>query len=259
MNSHEIDFEILGDDIQMLLVELDPDETVVAEAGVMNLMETNIEFATKMGDGSDPEQGVFSSLAGAVKRKFTGESLFMTHFTNTDATSKRKVGFAAPYTGKIIPFDLSKYGGSIICQKDAFLCAAKGTKLSIHLNKKIGSGFFGGEGFIMQRLSGDGMAFLHAGGYIHEIALKSGEPIKIDTGSLVAMTEGVDISIARSGGLKSMAFGGEGIFMTELSGEGTVWIQSLPFSRLADTIISRAPSVGGTETGAGSLLTKLLD
>ncbi|WP_210498483.1 TIGR00266 family protein [Vibrio crassostreae] len=255
--SDVIDYEILGDSLQMVVVELDPEETVIAEAGVMQYMEHGIEFETRMGDGSEADKGFLSKLGGAAKRSFTGESLFMTHFTNHDETQKRKVAFSAPFTGKIVPFDLSKLGGEIICQKDAFLCAAKGTKLSIHFNKKFGAGLFGGEGFIMQKLEGDGMAFVHAGGHIQRVELKEGEPLRIDTGALVAMTSGVDIDIKRAGGLKTMAFGGEGLFLTTLSGSGTVWLQSLPFSNLADSIIAHAPSVGGESQGSGSILGKI--
>lgn len=237
---HEIDYKIHGHDMQVVEVTLDPNETVIAEAGMMNYMESGISFETKMGDGSDPEQGVFGKLFSVGKRMFTGESLFMTYFTNAQATKPRSVAFAAPYPGKIIPFDLSEYNETIICQKDAFLCASLGTKVDIYFSKKLGSGFFGGEGFIMQKLQGDNMAFAHAGGHIIKKELNN-ESLFIDTGCLVAMTEGIDMDITRAGNLKSMVFGGEGLFLTELKGTGSVWLQSLPFSRLADSVIAHAP------------------
>lgn len=250
--SHEIDFEIHGDDLQMVEVELDPGETVIAEAGGMCFMEENIEFETRMGDGSSPGGGFFGALKSVGKRVLTGESLFMTHFTNRGG-QKRKVAFAAPYPGKIIPLDLAKLGGEIICEKDAFLCAALGTSVGIAFNKKLGAGLFGGEGFILQRLQGDGLAFVHAGGTIIRRDLK-GETLRVDTGCLVAMTAGVQYAIQRAGNLKSMIFGGEGLFLATLRGHGTVWLQSLPFSRLADRILANAPSSGGKATGEGSVL-----
>ena len=250
--SHEIDFEIHGDDLQMVEVELDPGETVIAEAGGMCFMEENIEFETRMGDGSSPGGGFFGALKSVGKRVLTGESLFMTHFTNRGG-QKRKVAFAAPYPGKIIPLDLAKLGGEIICEKDAFLCAALGTSVGIAFNKKLGAGLFGGEGFILQRLQGDGLAFVHAGGTIIRRDLK-GETLRVDTGCLVAMTAGVQYDIQRAGNLKSMIFGGEGLFLATLRGHGTVWLQSLPFSRLADRILANAPSSGGKATGEGSVL-----
>lgn len=252
MKSHEIDYKILGDDIQMVEIELDPGETVIAEAGAMTYMEDGIAFESKMGDGSQPQQGFFGKLMGAGKRMLTGESLFMTHFTNK-GRGKRKVGFGAPYPGKIIPVDLAKLGGELICQKDAFLCAAFGTKLEIAFQKKLGAGFFGGEGFILQRLKGDGRAFIHACGTIFRRDLKD-EKIRMDTGCLVAMTPDLDYDIERAGNLKSMFFGGEGLFLATVEGEGTVWMQSLPFSRLADRIIAHAPSSGGSSVGEGSAL-----
>jgi len=243
MDSHEIDYEIIGHSMQMVEIELDPQESVIAEAGAMNYMEEGIEFETKMGDGSDAEQGLMGKLFSAGKRMLTGESVFMTHFTN-HGYQKHRVAFAAPYPGSIIPIDLAEQGGSIICQKDAFLCAALGTKIDIAFNKKLGSGFFGGEGFILQHLIGDGKAFVHAGGTVVEKHL-NGETLKLDTGCLVAFSEGISYDIEMASGLKSMFFGGEGLFLATLSGHGTVWIQSLPFSRLADRIIQHAPSLGG--------------
>ena len=250
--SHEIDFEIHGDDLQMVEIELDPGETVIAEAGGMCFMEEQIEFETKMGDGSTPAGGFFGALKNIGKRVLTGESIFMTHFTNRGG-QKRKVAFAAPYPGKIVPLDLAKLGGEIICEKDAFLCAALGTSIGIAFNRKLGAGLFGGEGFILQRLQGDGLAFVHAGGTIIRRDLK-GETLRVDTGCLVAMTAGVQYDIQRAGNLKSMIFGGEGLFLATLRGHGTVWLQSLPFSRLADRILAHAPSAGGTATGEGSVL-----
>lgn len=254
MRSHEIDFHIHGDDLQTVEIELDPQETVIAEAGAMNWMESEIQFEAKMGDGSEVNSGFINKLFSAGKRILTGESIFMTHFTNHGAL-KRKVAFASPYPGKIMPVDLASVGGEVICQKDAFLCAAKGTEVSIAINKRIGSGFFGGEGFILQRLRGDGMAFLHAGGTVVEKKL-NGEKLRVDTGCIVGYTGQIDYSVEQAGGLRSMLFGGEGLFLATLSGTGTVWLQSLPFSRLADRIISRAPSIGGSSKGEGSVLGK---
>lgn len=252
MKSHEVDYEIVGDDMQMVLVELDPGETVIAEAGAMNYMEEGIAFESRMGDGSKPDQGFFGKMLDAGKRKLTGESLFLTHFTNQGA-GKSHVAFSAPYPGRIIALDLKTVGGDILCQKDAFLCAARGTELGIAFHKKLGAGLFGGEGFILQRLRGDGMAFFHAGGTIVERELH-GETLRIDTGCIVAFQAGVDYDIARAGSLKSMFFGGEGMFLATLRGHGRVWLQSLPFSRLADRIIASAPRAGGSSKGEGSLL-----
>jgi uncharacterized protein (TIGR00266 family) len=249
---HEVDYKILGDDMQIVEVELDPGETVIAEAGAMSYMEEDIEFEARMGDGSEPEQGMFKKLASAVGRKLTGESLFMTHFTNI-GKGKRRVAFAAPYPGKIVALDMAKIGGGLICQKDAFLCAALGTKLSIEFQRRLGAGFFGGEGFILQRLAGDGKAFIQAGGTIIKKKLQ-GETLRVDTGCIVAFTPGITYDIARAGNLKSMFFGGEGLFLATLSGHGTVLLQSLPFSRLADRVIQHAPSVGGSDKGEGSVL-----
>jgi uncharacterized protein (TIGR00266 family) len=252
MRCHEVDYEIIGDDMQLVEVELDPAETVIAEAGAMNYIDDGITFESKMGDGSQPDQGFFGKLFDAGKRVFTGESAFMTHFTNQGA-GKQRVAFAAPYPGKIIPLNMAEHGEQIICQKDAFLCAALGTSVSITFNKKFGSGLFGGEGFILQKLEGDGMAFVHAGGTVVKKQL-NGERLRVDTGCLVAMTAGIDYDIERAGNLKSMVFGGEGLFLATLQGTGTVWLQSLPFSRLADRILANAPRAGGKRTGEGSAL-----
>lgn len=252
MKCHEVDYEIFGDDMQTVEVELDPGETVIAEAGAMNWMEDGISFEAKMGDGSQPDQGFMGKLFSAGKRAITGESMFITHFTN-QARGKKRVAFSAPYPGKIIPLDMAAMGGELICQKDAFLCAALGTRLSIAFSKKLGTGFFGGEGFILQRLQGDGMAFIHAGGTIVKKELHN-EIIRVDTGCIVGFSPGIDYDIERAGNLKSMFFGGEGLFLATLSGQGTVFLQSLPFSRLADRIIAHAPSVGGSSKGEGSVL-----
>lgn len=252
MKCQEIDYEIFGDDMQTVEVELDPFETVIAEAGAMNWMEENINFEAKMGDGSEPEKGIFGKLFDGAKRALTGESIFITHFTNI-GEGKKRVAFAAPYPGKIIPVDMNRMGGRLICQKDAFLCAALGTKVSIAFNKRLGAGFFGGEGFILQKLEGDGMAFLHAGGTIVKKEL-NGEVLKVDTGCIVGFTEGITYDIEKAGNLKSMFFGGEGLFLATLSGYGTVYLQSLPFSRLADRIIQHAPKMGGSRKGEGGIL-----
>jgi uncharacterized protein (TIGR00266 family) len=257
MKCQEIDYEIFGDDMQTVEVELDPHETVIAEAGAMNWMEDQINFEAKMGDGSEPDKGIFGKLFDGAKRVLTGESIFITHFTNI-GQGKKRVAFAAPYPGKIVPVDMARIGGRIICQKDAFLCAALGTKVSIAFNRKLGAGFFGGEGFILQKLEGDGIAFLHAGGTIVKKQLK-GEVLKVDTGCIVGFTDGITYDIQRAGNLKSMFFGGEGMFLATLSGYGTVYLQSLPFSRLADRIIQSAPSSGGKRKGEGSVLGGLGD
>lgn len=253
MKAHDVDYEIHGNEMQIVEVELDPGEIVIAEAGGMNYMEDGIQFETKMGDGSEASGGGFMNVLKNIgKRVLTGESIFMTHFTNK-GVGKKKVAFAAPYPGKIIPLKLSDYGGEILCEKDAFLCAAFGTNVGIAFQKRFGAGLFGGEGFILQRLRGDGLAFVHAGGTIVKKELR-GETLRVDTGCLVAFTSGVSYDIQRAGNLKSMFFGGEGLFLTTLSGHGTVWLQSLPFSRLADRIIAHAPSAGGSSTGEGSVL-----
>ncbi|THB62956.1 MAG: TIGR00266 family protein [Gammaproteobacteria bacterium] len=252
MICHEVDYEIFGDDMQLVEVELDPGETVIAEAGAMNYMDEGITFEAKMGDGSEADQGFMSKLFSAGKRALTGESIFMTHFTNT-GHGKKRVAFAAPYPGTIQALDMATIGNRIICQKDAFLAAALGTKVSITFNKKIGTGLFGGEGFILQLIEGDGMAFIHTSGTLVRKELR-GEKLLVDTGCLAAFTDGIDYSIERAGNLKSMVFGGEGLFLATLQGTGTVWLQSLPFSRLADRIIKHAPSAGGSSKGEGSLL-----
>lgn len=250
-NSHEIDYRIIGDDMQMVAVELDPQETVIAEAGAMNFMEEDITFEAKMGDGSGDSGGIMGKLMGAGKRVLTGESIFMTHFTNA-GMRKRVVAFSAPYPGQIIPVDLATINGRILCQKDAFLCAALGTRISIAFNRKIGAGLFGGEGFILQKLEGDGLAFLHAGGTVIKRELK-GETLRVDTGCLVGFSESINYDIQRAGNLKSMLFGGEGLFLATLSGTGTVYLQSMPFSRLADRILENAPKAGGNDKGEGSV------
>ncbi len=254
MRCHEVDYEIVGDDVQMVAVELDPGETVIAEAGAMNWMEDEITYEAIMGDGSQPDQGLMGKLLNAGKRVLTGESLFMTHFTHRGGAGKRKVAFAAPYPGKIIPLDLGRMGGEILCEKGAFLCAALGTEVSIAFQRKLGTGFFGGEGFILQRLRGDGMVFIHACGAIVERELR-GETLRVDTGCLVAFEPTVSYDIERAGSLKSMFFGGEGLFLATLRGRGRVWLQSLPFSRLADRVLAHAPSqIGGTSREEGSVL-----
>ena len=252
MRSHEVDYEIMGDDLQVVEVELDPGETVIAEAGAMNWMDDGITFEAHLGDGSKPDQGMMGKLFGAAKRAITGESLFMTHFTNTGG-GKKRVAFGAPYPGSILPVNMAQCGQEILCQKDAFLCAAKGTEVSIAFTKKFGAGLFGGEGFILQKLKGDGMAFLHAGGTIVKKELNN-ETIKVDTGCIVAFPPNIDYSIERAGNLKSMFFGGEGLFLATLRGTGTVYLQSLPFSRLADRILKHAPTAGGKRKGEGSIL-----
>jgi len=252
MRCHEVDYEIIGHDMQLVEVELDPGETVIAEAGAMNYLDEGIEFEARMGDGADADEGLLGKLFSAGKRMFTGESLFTTHFTNR-GSGKRRVAFSAPYPGSIIALDMAQIGGQLLCQKDSFLCAALGTKLDIAFNRKLGSGFFGGEGFILQRLEGDGMAFVHAGGTLVRRELRD-ETLRLDTGCLVAFTPGIDYDIQRAGNLKSMLFGGEGLFLATLKGSGTVWIQSLPFSRLAERIIRAAPQGGGKSQGEGSVL-----
>jgi uncharacterized protein (TIGR00266 family) len=252
MRSHEVDYEIFGDDMQIVEVELDPGETVIAEAGAMNYMDEGIGFEAKMGDGSTANEGMMGKLLSVGKRVLTGESIFMTHFTN-NGSGKKRVAFAAPYPGQIVPLELGELGGGFVCQKDAFLAAAKGTKVSITLQRKLGTGFFGGEGFILQKLEGDGRAFVHAGGTIIRKDL-AGQTLLVDTGCLVGFTGGIDYDIQRAGNLKSMIFGGEGLFLVTLRGHGSVFLQSLPFSRMADRIIKHAPSAGGKSQGEGSVL-----
>ena len=242
MQSHEVDYEIFGNDMQVVEVELDRGETIIAEAGAMNWMEDDITYEAKMGDGSNQDEGLMGKLLSAGKRALSGESLFLTHFTNT-SNSKRRVAFAAPYPGHILPIDLSQIGGELLCQKDAFLCAALGTELSIAFTRKLGAGFFGGEGFILQHLRGDGMAFVHAGGSVIKKELNN-ETLRVDTGCLVAFSSSIDYEIEMTKGLKSMFFSGEGLFLATLRGSGIVYLQSLPFSRLADRIIEQVPKSG---------------
>ena len=263
MNNHEIDYKLYGDDMQFVEVELDPGETVIAEAGSLMMMEDHIEMETIFGDGSGGGGGggLMDKLFSAGKRVLTGESLFMTTFTN-QGSGKKHVSFAAPYPGKIIPMDLSEYGGKIICQKDAFLAAAKGVSVGVEFQRKLGTGFFGGEGFIMQKLEGDGMSFVHAGGTIIKKELAPGELLRVDTGCLVAMTKEVDYNIEMVKGVKTALFGGEGLFFATLRGPGTVWIQSLPFSRLASRVFAAAPQAGGSskgESGIGNLFNMFSD
>lgn len=253
MNAHEIDYKLHGDDMQFVEIELDPQESVIAEAGALMMMEDNIKMETIFGDGSQKGGGLMGKLFGAGKRLITGESLFMTVFTN-EGRGKRHASFAAPYPGKIVPMDLSELGGKVICQKDAFLCAAKGVSVGVEFQRKLGAGFFGGEGFIMQKLEGDGLAFIHAGGTIYERELQPGELLRIDTGCLVAFTKDVDYNIEFVGGVKTALFGGEGLFFATLRGPGKVWVQSLPFSRLASRVFAAAPQAGGKSKGEGSIL-----
>ncbi len=258
MQAHEIDYRLIGEEMQAVEIELDPGETAIAEPGSLMMMEQGIEMDTIFGDGSRENESFLGKVWNAGKRALTGEGLFMTAFSNS-GLGKQKVYFAAPYPGKIIPFDLGLNGGKIICQKDAFLCAAKGVSVSLEFRKRLGVGLFGGEGFIMQKLEGDGMAFLHAGGTIIEKELLAGERLRVDTGCLVGFQPSVDYDIQFVGGIKNSLFGGEGFFYAQLSGPGKVYIQSLPFSRLADKIISSAPKMGGKRKGEGSILGGLGD
>ena len=253
MQAHEIDYHIYGEEMQYVEVELDPQEIVIAEAGSFMMMDNNIQMETIFGDGSGQENGLFDKLLSAGKRVLTGESLFMTAFINQN-TIKSKVSFASPYPGKIIPIDLTQFNGKFICQKDAFLCAAKGVSVGIEFSKKLGRGLFGGEGFIMQKLEGDGLAFVHTGGTLAKKELATGEILKVDTGCIVGFTKDVDYDIEFIGGIKNSIFGGEGLFYATLRGPGTVYVQSLPFSRLADRIIASAPRAGGNSRDEGSLL-----
>ncbi len=251
MRSHEIDYKIYGEDIQIVEIELDPYETVIAEAGSMLYMEDGIQFETKMGDGSQPQQSLFGKLLQAGSRALMGESIFMTHFTNKVPQMKRKVAFAAPYPGTIKAVDLAKImGNTLIVQKDAFLCAAMGTSISIHFNQRLGSGFFGGEGFILEKIQGDGMAFIHSGGVVIERELNN-ETLRIDTGCVVGFEPQLQFDIERAGSLKSMIFGGEGLFLATLRGTGKVWIQSLPISKLIQRL---APYGGNANKESGSVL-----
>jgi len=253
MTSHEIDYHVYGEEMQYVEIELDPQEVVIAEAGSFMMMENGIKMETIFGDGSTEQQGFLGKLLTAGKRVLTGESLFMTAYINQDL-AKRKVSFASPYPGKIVPIDLTQYQGKFICQKDSFLCAAKGVSVGIEFSRKLGRGLFGGEGFIMQKIEGDGMAFVHSGGTLARKELRAGEVLKVDTGCIVGFTKDVDYDIEFIGGIKNSVFGGEGLFYATLRGPGVVYIQSLPFSRLADRIIASAPKAGGSGREEGSLL-----
>ena len=253
MNSDEIDYEIFGEEMQYVEVTLDPGETCIAEAGAMMYMTRGIEMQTVFGDPSQQNSGFFGKVLSAGKRVLTGESLFMTTFTAAGA-NREQVAFAAPYPGKIIPMHLDELGGELICQKDALLCGARGIQIGIAFQKRIGTGLFGGEGFIMQRLTGDGIALVHAGGTLMRRTLAPGENLRLDTGCLVAVTPSVNYDIQFVGGIKNTFFGGEGLFFANLTGPGEVWCQSLPFSRLADRILANAPSAGGSQKGEGSIL-----
>ncbi len=249
--SDEIDYEIFGEEMQYVEVTLDPGEMVIAEAGSMMYMDPSIKMETVFGDPSaQQQQGFFGKLMTAGKRVMTGESLFMTTFTNAAHSGREKIGFASPYPGKILPMDLKQLGGELICQKDSFLCAARGVQVGIAFQKKIGVGLFGGEGFIMQRLTGDGLAFVHAGGTLMKRTLRPGEMLKVDTGCLVGMTPSVQYDIQFVGGFKNTLFGGEGLFFATVAGPGDVWLQSLPFSRLAGRIMAAAGKPGGKEEGS---------
>ncbi|MGB0178059.1 MAG: TIGR00266 family protein [Owenweeksia sp.] len=258
MPAHEIDYRLIGEEMQAVEIELDPAESVIAEAGSLMMMDTAIKMDTVFGDGSPKDNGIFGKLVSAGKRLLTGEGLFMTLYTN-QGTTKAKAWFASPYPGKIVPMDLSAIGGTLICQKDAFLCAARGISISIAFQKKLGTGLFGGEGFIMEKIEGDGMAFVHSGGTIIEKELQAGESLKVDTGCLVAFAGAVDYDIEYIGGLRNAFFGGEGFFLARLQGPGKVYIQSLPFSRLADRIIASAPKMKGSRREEGSVLGSLGD
>jgi uncharacterized protein (TIGR00266 family) len=256
--NHDIDYKIYGEELQFVEIELDPNETAIAESGSFMMMDSGIQMQTIFGDGSQQQSsGILGKLMSAGKRLLTGESLFMTAFTNV-AHNKLKVSFGAPYTGKIIPLDLSLLNGKIIAQKDAFLCAAKGVSVGIEFQRRLGTGIFGGEGFIMQKLEGDGMCFVHAGGYVVEKELRAGEVLKVDTGCVVAYTGGIDFDIELVRGIKNFMFGGEGLFFAKLTGPGKVWIQSLPISRLAGRIMQYATTnrkeEGSILGGLGNLL-----
>jgi uncharacterized protein (TIGR00266 family) len=253
MRSHEVDYKIVGHDIQYVEIELDPEESVIAEAGAMLYMEPGIDFQSKMGDGSEPGEGFLGKLLKGAGRMIAGESLFLTHFTYR-GYGKGHVAFAAPYPGSIIPLELSQLGGSVTVQRDAFLCAAMGTKVSIAFNRRIGAGFFGGEGFILQRIEGDGRAFIHAGGSVIERELR-GETLRVDTGCVVGFTSGIEFDIQQAGNLRSMVFGGEGIFLATLRGYGKVWIQSMPISKLVRELSSRG---GNQRKESGGLLNQFL-
>lgn len=247
-----VDYEIKGSEMQFVEVELDPGEAAIGEAGSMMFMDAGISMDAVFGDGSANQGGFLGKLLGAGKRLVTGESLFTTVYTNQAAT-KLRVAFAAPYAGKILPMDLRQLGGTLICQKDAFLCAARGVSLGIALQQKLSTGFFGGEGFIMQKLEGDGLAFVHAGGTVVRRTLQPGQTLLVDTGCVVAYTPGVNFEIQYVGKIKTALFGGEGLFLAKLSGPGEIWLQSLPFSRLASRVFAAAPQRGGSKE-EGSLL-----
>ena len=250
-NNHEIDYRIIGEEMQYVELELDPNETAIAESGSFMMMDDGIQMQTVFGDGSQNQgSGLLGKLLGAGKRLLVGESLFMTAFTNV-SNAKKHVSFASPYPGKIIALDLQQLGGKVIAQKDAFLCAAKGVSIGIDFQRKLGTGIFGGEGFIMEKLEGDGMAFVHAGGHVFERELAQGELVKIDTGCLVALTQTVDYDIQFVGGIRNTIFGGEGLFFATLKGPGKVWIQTLPVSRLASRILSYGR---GSRKEEGSIL-----
>ncbi len=255
MGMDVVDYEIKGAEMQFVEIELDPGEAAVGEAGSMMFMDAGIAMDTVFGDGRQGASsgGLFGKLLGAGKRLVTGESLFTTVYTN-QASQKQRVAFAAPYPGKILPMDLRQLGGTLICQKDAFLAAAKGVALGIHFQQKIGVGFFGGEGFIMQKLEGDGLAFVHAGGSILKRELQMGQTLLVDTGCLVALTPSVNFEIQYVGKIKTALFGGEGLFFAKVTGPGTVWLQSLPFSRLASRVFAAAPQTGGGSREQGGLL-----
>ena len=253
MNAHEIDYQIHGEEMQFIEIELDPQEGVVAESGSFMMMSDGIKMDTIFGDGSNQNEGVLGKLFSAGKRLLTGESLFMTIFSNI-GIGKKKISFAAPYPGKIIPIDLSELDGKFICQKDAFLCAAKGVSVGIEFSKRLGRGLFGGEGFIMEKLEGDGMVFVHAGGNMSKKVLQAGEILKVDTGCVVGFTKNVDYDIEFVGGIRNTVFGGEGLFFATLKGPGIVYVQSLPFSRLAGRVLALAPQTGNKTRGEGSVL-----
>jgi uncharacterized protein (TIGR00266 family) len=255
MQSHEIDYKIIGHDVQLVEIELDPQEVVIAEAGAMLYMEDGIDFTTRMGDGSNPSAGLFDKLLAAGSRVIAGESLFLTHFTNR-GWGKKHVAFSAPYPGTIIPLDLRQFGGTIIVQKDAFLCAAYGTKLSIIFNKRLGAGFFGGEGFILQQLQGDGKVFVHAGGTVIERQLNN-EVLRVDTGCIVGFETSVDYDIQQAGNLRSMVFGGEGLFLATLRGTGKVWLQSMPIRKLIAQLSTHGPNA--RKEARGGILNNLLE
>ncbi len=259
-SNHEIDYKIYGEEMQCVEIELDPRETVIGEPGGFMFMEDGVQMETIFGDGSEGQGGFMGKLFSAGKRLLVGENLFMTAYTNTGA-GKKRVTFASPFPGKIVAIDLQQMNGKFICQKDAFLCAAKGVSVGIHFQKRLGTGLFGGEGFIMEKLEGDGLAFVHSGGYIIERQLNPGELLRVDTGCVVGFTQDVDFDVQFVGGIKNTLFGGEGVFFAVLRGPGRVWLQTLPFSRLAGRILASAPQLGGRREEGGLLggLGNLLD